>query len=267
MPTRGAFGPGFGPGAAGRAGASARAAGAAGACGAGVGADGAGAAGRCGAGVGADAAGACGAGVGAAGAAGAAGACGAGLGPGRGAPGLGADAPPEVPLPPDAGAEAPPLAAGNDSRRRRATGASTVDDADFTNSPCSFKRASRSLLVTPSSFASSCTRALPATALLTERSSAAPTRSARTTSGYLDTMFIVGASRCAHEFVNLFSSWRGELPRPVGRSIVVRSQTTADRSRGPVTRSARPRARRFSACWKQSGSGCNHAPRPGNLRR
>ena len=50
----------------------------------------------------------------------------------------------------------------NDSRRRRATGASTVDDADFTNSPCSPSRARTSLLVTPSSWANSCTRALPA---------------------------------------------------------------------------------------------------------
>jgi hypothetical protein len=52
------------------------------------------------------------------------------------------------------------------SRSRRATGASTVEDADFTNSPCSFSLARTSLLVTPSSFASSCTRALPGTALL-----------------------------------------------------------------------------------------------------
>jgi len=50
----------------------------------------------------------------------------------------------------------------NDSRRRRATGASTVDDADLTNSPCSLSRARTSLLVTPSSLANSCTRALPA---------------------------------------------------------------------------------------------------------
>ena len=61
----------------------------------------------------------------------------------------------------------------NDSRSRRATGASTVEDADFTNSPCSLSVASSSLLVTPSSLANSCTRALPATALLTERSSSA----------------------------------------------------------------------------------------------
>lgn len=53
----------------------------------------------------------------------------------------------------------------NDSRSRRATGASTVDDADLTNSPCSFSRARTSLLVTPSSLANSCTRALPATTI------------------------------------------------------------------------------------------------------
>jgi hypothetical protein len=59
-----------------------------------------------------------------------------------------------------------PSALGNESRNLRATGASTVEDADFTNSPRSFSLARTSLLVTPSSFASSCTRALPATALL-----------------------------------------------------------------------------------------------------
>jgi hypothetical protein len=61
---------------------------------------------------------------------------------------------------------AEPPALGYASRNRRATGASTVEDADFTNSPSSFSFARTSLLVTPSSFASSCTRALPATALL-----------------------------------------------------------------------------------------------------
>lgn len=51
----------------------------------------------------------------------------------------------------------------NDSRSRRATGASTVEDADLTNSPCSLRRASTSLLVTPSSLANSCTRAFATT--------------------------------------------------------------------------------------------------------
>ena len=189
LPTRGAFGPGRGPpgfapvdGAAGAAGAAgADAAGAAGAgragcagfgalnVGVGTGADGA---------AGAAAAGA--AGAAGAGAAGAAGAGAAGLGPGRGPPGFAADGDgaPGFAAGRAAGAAAPvsdlvsaPPADGNDSRRRRATGASTVDDADFTNSPCSLSVASSSLLVTPSSLANSCTRALPATALLTWRSS------------------------------------------------------------------------------------------------
>jgi hypothetical protein len=55
------------------------------------------------------------------------------------------------------------------SLSRRATGASTVLDADLTNSPISLSLASTFLLSTPSSFASSCTRALPATALLIPR--------------------------------------------------------------------------------------------------
>jgi hypothetical protein len=65
-----------------------------------------------------------------------------------------------------AGAVGAAAATGNASRRRRATGASTVDDALFTNSPSSLSFARTSLLGTPSSFASSCTRALPATGLL-----------------------------------------------------------------------------------------------------
>ncbi len=68
-----------------------------------------------------------------------------------------------------AGAGAP-VEATNALRSRRATGASTVLDADFTNSPISFNLARTVLLSTPSSLASSCTRALPATALLTPRS-------------------------------------------------------------------------------------------------
>lgn len=115
------------------------------AVGAGAAGTGAGAAGTGGAGVGAGATLGAAAGIlaGAGGATGGAGATGfAGAGAGAGA-----------------GAEPPP----KDSRRRRATGASTVDDADFTNSPCSLKRARTSLLVTPSSLANSCTRALPAT--------------------------------------------------------------------------------------------------------
>ncbi|MEN3304946.1 MAG: hypothetical protein V7603_1148, partial [Micromonosporaceae bacterium] len=69
----------------------------------------------------------------------------------------------------DEGADAEAEPASKATRNRRATGASTVLDADLTNSPISFSLASTVLLSTPSSFASSCTRALPATALLIPR--------------------------------------------------------------------------------------------------
>ena len=48
--------------------------------------------------------------------------------------------------------------AGIASLSLRTTGASTVDEADFTNSPSSWSLARTTLLSTPSSFASSCTR-------------------------------------------------------------------------------------------------------------
>src|SRR5262245_26492611 len=120
-----------------------------------------------GAGVGAAAAGAGGAATGSAGAAGAAGgAGGAGLGAGAfsGATFVAAAATlAGEPLPAVLTFSAAGFAPPNDSRSRRATGASTVEDADLTNSPCSLSRARTSLLVTPSSLANSCTRALPAT--------------------------------------------------------------------------------------------------------
>ena len=126
-----------------------------------------------------------GAGCSAAGRCGGAGAgccCGAGgrAGPGFGArPGSGPDpasALGETPPLPERAAPEPPLPDGNESRSLRATGASTVEDADLTNSPRSLSLVSTSLLVTPSSFASSCTRALPATALLTVGAGGNPAR-------------------------------------------------------------------------------------------
>ncbi len=124
----------------------------------GVGAPGARVTGGCGAGAGADGA----AGVDGADGAAATGACGAAGALGRG-PGRGAAWPPPLPvLLPSA------------SRSRRATGASTVEEADFTNSPCSLSLASTVLLSTPNSLASSCTRALPGTGLLFVRPAACP---------------------------------------------------------------------------------------------
>jgi hypothetical protein len=98
-----------------------------------------------------------GGGTGATGAAGPAGAAGAAAGGlGRRGPGRAGSAVAEPPFPEVAKA----------SRIRRATGASTVEEADFTNSPCSLSLASTVLLSTPNSLASSCTRALPGTGLL-----------------------------------------------------------------------------------------------------
>jgi hypothetical protein len=73
-----------------------------------------------------------------------------------------------------AGVAAGAPAASMVARSRRATGASMVLDADLTNSPISFNLARTVLLSTPSSFASSCTRGLPATALLILRSAGSP---------------------------------------------------------------------------------------------
>jgi hypothetical protein len=61
---------------------------------------------------------------------------------------------------------APTATVGNASRNRRATGGSMVDDALLTYSPWSLSHVKRVLLSIPNSLASSCTRALPATALL-----------------------------------------------------------------------------------------------------
>jgi hypothetical protein len=108
---------------------------------------------------------------------------GAGTGPGLAAAGLPAGRLP-VAAPPLAGLlvgvplawDTLPVSDGNESRSLRATGASTVEEADFTYSPRSASFLSTSLLVTPSSFASSCTRALPATALLTGGAGGNPAR-------------------------------------------------------------------------------------------
>jgi hypothetical protein len=175
FPTRGVRAAGFGIG-PGRGPGVAPAGGACSPAGGGVGCPGAGAAGGAGAGAGAEGAGAVGAAASGAVGAGAAGAAAAPRSAGLAGALVASPLPPTfwialskarssdlsgtlaAPLAPAAGLPPP-----NASRSLRATGASTVDDADLTNSPCSFSRASTSLLVTPSSLANSCTRALPAT--------------------------------------------------------------------------------------------------------
>jgi hypothetical protein len=174
LPGRGAPGraPGRAPGTAEPAGFGAAGASGASGAAAAAGASAAGAAGAsvAGAGVGA-ATGAAGASTGAAGAAGASGAAafGPGRGPGRlpagalGADGASAGAEPSV----DGEAAPADLSSSpNCFLKRIATGGSTVDDADFTNSPISFSFSRTNLLSTPNSLASSWTRGL-ATGCLT----------------------------------------------------------------------------------------------------
>ena len=231
LPTRGGRGaPGLGPAGAGAAGRGPGAAGAAGAVGAvAAGAAGAGAAGAAGAGAGAAGTGA--AGTGAAGAsAGAAAALAAAFFAGAFA----------------GAASAAGFAPPNDSRRRRATGASTVDEADLTNSPCSLRRARTSLLVTPSSFANSCTRALPVATTSPSLEAAA----GRPRLGFSYDAWSSGLHGVLMFFATCFSKW----------------STTGAVSGEPVIRSARANARRRMAAVRQLSSGCNHAPRPGRRR-
>jgi hypothetical protein len=139
----------------------------------------------------------------------------------------------------------------NDSRRRRATGASTVEDADFTNSPCSLSRASTSLLVTPSSLANSCTRALPAT-----------------TSPSLEATAVVGAAPRVS-----YDAWSSGLHGvlmffatcSLAGCVELTCSITAVMSGEPVMRSARANARRRIAACRHCGSGCSQAPRPGSF--
>ncbi|MDT5174525.1 MAG: hypothetical protein QOG37_1776 [Mycobacterium sp.] len=142
----------------------------------------------------------------------------------------------------------------NASRSRRATGASTVDEADLTNSPCSFSRARTSLLVTPSSLANSCTRALPATTSpVYEATDVGRASVLAMTHGHRD--FTV----CSCSLLPLLLPGGTNAPRESTCS------TTADVSGEPVMRSALVKARRRIACCTHCCTGCNQAPRPGRL--
>jgi hypothetical protein len=226
-------GPGVGPG---RLGAGPGVAAAAGGCSA-AGAGGAGWAGAAGGGVGAGAAG-----------------LGAGFAAGLAdfAAGFGAAAP----FPEDlSGAGLPPP---YDSRSRRATGASTVDDADLTNSPCSPSRARTSLLVTPSSLANSCTRALPATTSPVYEATAVVGRASglAMTHGHRD--FTV----CSCSLLPVLLAGWSAHPEALTASTC---STTAVVSGVPAMRNARAKARRRIASLAHCGTGCSHAPRPGRV--
>jgi hypothetical protein len=164
-----------------------------------------------------------------------------------------------APLAPDAPLPAVFSCAGlpppNDSRSRRATGASTVDDADLTNSPCSLSRARTSLLVTPSSLANSCTRALPATTSPVYEATAVVGRASglAMTHGHRD--FTV----CSCSLLPVL------LAGSACASKNSTCSTTADASGAPVIRNARANARRRIASCAHFKVGCSHAPRPGRL--
>jgi hypothetical protein len=165
-------------------------------------------------------------------------------------------------------------AAGNASRSRRATGASTVDDALLTNSPSSLSFARTSLLGTPSSLASSCTRALPATGLLrTEPAVARGSRSRWETQSSLALHRVLIALLLT--FASTDPEWIARLkPTPVcrnrrmprdlqsRRTVASTCRRSGAGSSRTVLRSARPKARRRSARATQDGSGCTQAPRP-----
>jgi hypothetical protein len=110
-----------------------------------------------------------------------------------------------------AGASPPDDGGGMASRSRRATGASTVDEADLTNSPSSASLASTSLLLTPNSLASSWTRTFDTT-LLSWSGQGAPDR------------------QCTRYTFMLAGSW-GVHPRTPGRLMRRRAPIPPDGGR------------------------------------
>jgi len=77
---------------------------------------------------------------------------------------------------------------------------------------------------------------------------------------------MVRSSRLAHDGSTLLPvvSRSGVSRTPL---TTIRCARTAVTSSGPGTRSARGNAERRSARSRHSGTGCNHAPRPGSRRR
>ena len=180
--------------------------------------------------------------------------------------------------------DALPLVCGNASRSFRATGASTVEDADFTNSPLFFNQARTVLLSMPSSFASSCTRALPATVLL-RPARGAPRDLVLVHDG--SHRYVLIACSSQSQLASCSDSVRsssylnqcrvpgipggGPAGAPLTCGALCPSTTrcsTAARTRpassGPGVRSALGNARRRSARSRHVRSGCTCAPRPGS---
>ncbi len=147
-------------------------------------------------------------------------------------------------------------AGGKASRSLRTTGASTVEEADLTNSPCSFSQVRTFLLSIPSSLASSWTRALPGTVLLLGPGLPWP-------GCYCMGVLIGEDSSGVHSAVDPLSCGRWKGVGGALRCSPATCSRTGATSSGPARRRARGNARRFSARSTQRGSRCTKAPRPG----
>ncbi len=168
-------------------------------------------------------------------------------------------------------------AAGNASRSLRTTGASMVDEALLTNSPNSLSLEMISLLDLPSSFASSCTRALPATALLTVRPGGKTARPRVSCTGSL--LGLHGVLTTGRPAFGVFWWIRSCSGPPAAASApdsaacppdwfgTRKARTSVLSNATDGTRRARPNARRRSARSRHPTRGCNHAPLPGRRCR
>ncbi len=195
--------------------------------------------------------------------------------PGRPAPPLGALLGAADPLVGRSAFAPAGLVAGKASRNLRTTGASIVEDGDLTNSPIWLSFAMISLLVLPSSFASSCTRALPATALLRVRAAAGSERPLALRCAGCCSLLLHGVltlGRPAFWFRRLGdrlpAAIRSADPAVSWPSRKIRTSVMSSVSASILgTRRALPNARRRSAAARHPRSGCNHAPLPGSRRR
>ena len=145
----------------------------------------------------------------------------------------------------------------------RTTGGSTVDDADFTNSPRSFSFARTVLLSTPSSLASSWTRAFPATVLLF-LGPRLPARPPTTAWEYSSLSAHRASIRQTHFRTAAVAQC---LPCCASLPRLSRWARTRSISGLPVIRSARRNACRRIADSRHCRSGCRCAPLPGSRRR
>src|SRR5690606_28764236 len=143
------------------------------------------------------------------------------------------------------------------SLRRRTIGASIVEDAERTYSPISWSVLSISLLVVPSSFASSWTRGF-ATSLLSGSS-----RAGRTASGSRSSHLT------AHDHRFEVSSDDTHYTESIRSTCFLWSQSPSGAGSGPVrpgARSAVEKARFARALFQHAAESWIQAPRPGILR-